>query len=314
MRLITNLYRRFTVNYKIKLFSLLSALFFWFYVVIDNTYTHVTDVPLRLVNKPEGFILMSRLPSSVRVEFRGTGKAFFSYSFRDRKIELDLHRTFLKASIPLSIDMIQNIPPGTDLRPVRIVDPDSVFLEFDRYIVKRIPVRPDIRVRPRDGFIQVGDVQPIPDSITVAGPQSFADAVLEAPTKMLEFMEVETEISGKVPLVLASSESIHYSDKIIRYVVDVQRLGEREIKEIPIRILHAPTNVRLSVVPSALSLKLQGGVDVLSRLNVGDISVVVDYENRPRMSGNKIPAMIRLPKDVFFSDVHPKVFELIVEK
>jgi YbbR domain-containing protein len=289
-------------------------MFFWFYVVIDNSFTHITDVTLRLVNKPEALILMSRVPSSVRVEFRGTGKAFFSYAFRDRRIELDLHPVLRSSWMRLSVDMVKDIPPGMDLHPVRIVSPDSLFIELDHYAIKRMRVRPDIDVHSRDGFVQVDEVEGIPDSVTVSGPRSMLDGFSEVRTKRLEFRESEGEISGKVPLLLRHPDILRYSDRIVKYRVDVQRLGERKIDGVPVRVLHVPAGVKPIVVPSTLSLTLQGGVDVLARLNLQDVSAVVDYQDRHGISGNRYSALIRLPQNIVFSDVQPKVFELIIEK
>jgi hypothetical protein len=307
-------YKRFVVNYRIKLFSLLSALFFWFYVVIDNSFTHVTDVPLRLVNKPEALILLSPVPPSLKVEFRGTGKAFLSYAFRDRHIELDLHQAVHSAWMRLTTDMVKDIPPGMDLRPIRIVPPDSLFIEFDRYAVKRLRVRPDIVVQPRDGFVQVDEVEGIPDSITVSGPQSLLDGFSEIPTKRLEFRESEGEMEGKVPLLLRHANILRYSDKMVRFRADVQRLGERKIDGVPVHVIHVPAGIKPIVAPSTLSITLQGGVDVLARLNPKDVSAVVDYQDRHGSSGKRYPALILLPQNIVFSDVQPRVFELIIEK
>jgi len=312
MNFLPVLYRKCITNYKIKLFSIFSALFFWVYVAIDSQYTHVTDIPLRLINPPEGFILLSPIPSTVRVEFKGTGKAFYSYAFRDRRVELDLHQISRSSWMPLSADVVKDLP--VDLRPLRIVYPDSVYIEFDRFVRKKVPVHADVAVQPRDGFVQVGDVQVMPDSVGVAGPRSLVDAILEVETKKLDFKEMDGEFSGKAQLLLEHSGPLQYTEKVIRYKIDIQRLGERAIDRIPVQIRNLPQGMKINVVPSTLSLRLQGGVDVLSKLEPEDISAVVDYENRHTYFRNKCSAMIRLPKDIYFSDVQPKVFELIVEK
>lgn len=301
-------------NYKIKLFSILSALFFWFYVAIDNPYTHITGVPLRLINKPEGFMLLSPIPTSVQVEFRGTGKAFFSYAFRDRRIELNLNQLSRSGWMPLSFEMIKDIPPGMELRPLRIAGPDSIYVEFDRSAVRKIPLVPDITVLPRDGFVPVGEVTLSPDSVTVTGPRSIVDGLTHVQTKKLEFKETDSEISGKVSLILERPEALHYSEKIVRYKIDVQRLGEREMDGIQVQLLNLPEGGRVNVVPSTLSVKLQGGVDVLSRLKSGDISAMVDYNQRHGLTGSQYPALIRLPANVTLFDVQPRIFELIHEK
>jgi len=301
-------------NYKIKLFSLLSALFFWVYVSIDNTYDHVAGVPLRLINRPEGFVLLKPIPSDVTVEFKGSGRAFLSYAFRDRRIELDLHRIPRGSTIALRTDMIQGIPPGMDLRPVAIIRPESVVLEFDRFVSKTIPVISDIRVAVADGYTQVGEVQLYPDSVIVDGPQSLIDPIFEVQTKILEFAAYDRAISGKVLLAFEHAESIRCSATSVKYAIEIQRLGERSLEGIPVRLENAPPESRITVMPSTVTLRLQGGTDLLARLMPEDLSVVVDYNDRTRYPNKRIPALIRIPKDIHFSDVQPKFFELVVEK
>ena len=70
MKFTALLYRLFIHQYKIKLFCLLSALFFWFYISLDSQFEYTADVPLRVINPPEGWMLLEPLPPKVNVLLR----------------------------------------------------------------------------------------------------------------------------------------------------------------------------------------------------------------------------------------------------
>jgi len=301
-------------NYKVKLFSFLSAIFLWVFVVTDNRFDHTMSIPLRLTNKPKGWILTQPIPSEVRVRFRGSGKDLLSFHFRDKRIELDLYGIRKSARLSLAVDMIKGIPVGMDIIPFRIFGPDSVTIQLDRFGEKNVPVRPDLTFVPLDGYTHVGDVILEPDSVVVLGPESLVNRIAEVSTEKKEYTNLLKEIRGKVSLVPPSWETLQYSLNSVRFRVDVQRIGERMISEIPITVTRIPRGVKVTVVPSTLSLKLQGGVNVLSKLKKEEVIAAIDFRSRYRYRGKRIPATIHLSRGISFSDVKPQFFELIVER
>ena len=78
-------------------------------------------------------------------------------------------------------------------------------------------------------------------------------------------------------------------------------------------MINVPRGIKVSVIPTSLSIRLQGGVEVLKKVDKNKIQATINYY-RNRNKGNRIPATIQVPKDISFSDVKPQKFELLVEK
>jgi YbbR domain-containing protein len=306
------LYRIFVHHYKIKLFCLISALFFWFYIAIESQFEYTTDVSLRLINQPQGWILMEPLPRAVKVRFKGTGRSYISFRFRDRKLEVDVRNVQNNTRIPLVADMVKDLPPG--VRVLAVSEPEAITVRWDRLAEKKVPVLPLLELVPADGYTVVGDVQLEPDSVLITGPQSMADSIFDVRTESRNYAGLNREFGDKLQLVLVLTDVLKYSAKIVKFRIEVQRIGERVIDAVPIRAIHVPEGVHASVFPPTLSLKLQGGVDVLAQLKKEDVSATVDYQNLNRYSSKRIPAMIQIPKDAAFTEVEPKYFELVVTK
>ncbi|HHS12897.1 MAG TPA: hypothetical protein ENN03_03905 [bacterium] len=301
-------------NYRVKIFSAALAVIVWFFVVTDNSYFHVLSVPLHLINKPDDYILKTPVPSSVKVKFEGKGKDLILLEYRDKGIELDLHNIRRETVFPLTAEMVQNIPSDLNVKPVGIVEPESIRVELDRFAVKRVPVRSDLTLNLLDGYIQVGKIQFRPDSIEVSGPRSLVNPISEVFTDSREYSGLVKDLKGRMDLRLPDESMLNFSHERVRFLVDIQRRGEIRFTEIPIHVTGVPANLRVVAVPSTLSLTVEGGVEILSRLKKEDIVATIDYSSRYRYPGKKIPAKIELPDEVGFSEVRPQFFELLLER
>ena len=306
--------QKWLTNYKAKLFSLFFALFLWFFVVTDNYFDHTTAVSVRIVNQPSGWILKNEIPSRIMVLFRGTGKELLTFASRDKEIELDLRESARSRTFRLTVDMIAGIPPEMTIIPVRIIGTDSIHVELDRFAQKKVRITPQMSVVPEDGYTQVGPILFEPDSVVVSGPKSVVDTLVRVNTVRREFTGLIKSLSGKIGFPSALPTMIEYSDPDVRFQIDIQRLGEKSIPDIPIRVINVPRGITVQAVPATLSLRLQGGVELLSRITKEDIEATIDYRSRARYRGKRIPATIVVPPDIDFSNARPKDFELIVER
>ena len=314
MNLKSKFYHKWLRNYKVKIFTLCSALFLWFYVVTDNRYEHVIQVPLRLQNQPADWILTYPVPSKIKVLFRGTGKNLLSLGYRNKWVELDIKKSTRAAKIPITIDMIKGIPSGTGIIPGRIVEPDSIDIQFDHFASKKVPIHSNITIDLMDGYVQVGDIQFEPDSLIISGPRVFVQKINEIKTEEVGFQDVLKKVDGKIDLIVPEWETVNCSINTARYTVDVQRIGEKLFRDIPVTVTGLPRGLNVMVVPSTLSLKLQGGVRILSNVSKDELIATIDYGSRRRYEGKQIPATIEVPDALSFTDVKPKFFELIIEQ
>ncbi len=259
-------------------------------------------------------ILKTSVPSKIKVNFRGSGKELISLVFRNKYIELDLNQITQSATYAMTVDMIKGIPPELSVIPLNIVQPDSIKIELDQFVEKKVPIYPNITLIPLDGYSLVGDIIMEPDWINIQGPKSLVNAIDFIPTQEKIYKNIIKEISGKINLMPPSFETLQYSSNTTHFSAEIQRIGERIISDISIQVTNVPENMNVTAVPSTLSLKLQGGVKILSKITKEDITASINFLNRNRYERTRIPAMIQVPKDISFSDVIPPFFELIVER
>ncbi|MBN1893188.1 YbbR-like domain-containing protein [bacterium] len=314
MKMKNSLKRFLTENIRVKLFSLFCAAFLWCYVVIEDSYEYVVSIPVRTVRQAEGWIFSEPLPKSIPVRFQGPGKMLFSLLLREKHLEIDLDNRTDEFMISLSLDMLRGIPHHSDLVPMRIVGPDQIRIHLDQFMEKKIPVIPSLTIIPVDGFIQVGPINLDPDSVSVSGPRTLIRNLHSISTQSKLLKNVLKKVEGKIELDAAGMPRISFSSDQVRYDADIQRLHEQWLQDIPVRVIHAPADARVQAIPSTLSLKIQGGVELIRRLKKDEVWAVIDFRNRHRYSDEGIPASITVPEGITFTEVKPKFFGLLIER
>jgi len=311
MRLKKTIRQIFKRNIKVKIFSLLCALFLWFYVTRVNQVENTFQIPLRIVNQPEDKILIQPLPEKVPVIYRGSSGAL-SPVLNDHHFQIDLAKYPKDTEIDLTLDMIETNQSKLSVIPIRIEWDQPVVIEYDQYVMKEVPVVSKIEFRPKQGYTQVGDVILNPDSVILKGSAREVNRIHAVYTDS-DILNVFRPVKGTVNLIDSTSSLVSMSEEKVRYYVDVQGIGDRIFTEVPVRVINVPAGLKVTSVPSTLSIHLQGGVEVLKEVHKEDIIATINYRSRYRY-GRRIPAMIHVPSNISFTDVNPRVFELLVER
>jgi hypothetical protein len=195
-----------------------------------------------------------------------------------------------------------------------VTQPETIFVRWDRLAARRVPVSAPLTFNPSDGYVSVGGVRLEPDSVRVTGPASIVDTIGAVFTEARVFGALVKPLHGKALLMPPPAAMVSYSEETVRFRIDVQRLGEKEIRGVPIVLTNVPEGFTAEVAPPELSLKVQGGVDVLASLGIEDVSATIDVKAAGALPRRSVAATIRIPGDAVFSDVEPKVFELTVRR
>ena len=261
----------------------------------------------------------------VQVRFSGTGhellKAFLLKDFYDDyKLVLDLDR------ISEEYEFILNeyyerfphkvvIPSSWKINFLEIVYPLEIKISLDEYLVKSVPVIPKIIIHSEPGFIQVGDINISPNIIDIAGPRELVDSLQWITT------EPETLLALKEP-VWDGSLSLHtphpiieYKDRSISYEIDIQKISERIISDIPVQVTRVPDGLRVFVNPRTVSLTAVGGVFRIADIYPEDFVIYVDFEDQWVQKKQFYAPTIVIPNDVIeWQDLSPRNIELVVTR
>ncbi|RMD92711.1 MAG: hypothetical protein D6813_05460, partial [Calditrichaeota bacterium] len=302
-------------NLKIKLTVFVIAIFIWFFVVTENDYEYIIDVPVYLMNIPKNKILINEIPEKAKVKIHGNGKALIALNLsRSARVELDLSGIDSVKTFYLKPGDVLISRASGNIQVREVLMPDSITVKLDDIMIKKVPVISQITVQPYPGHTIVDSPEIQPDSINVKGAKFLVSKIDSVFTEAKVFKDLRFDLRTSVPLIPPSSPLVSYSANEVIVHYDVQKLMEITMSEIPVKVLNAPRNLVIHVVPSTLTLVLEGGAELLSQIKPGDILAYIDYQKVKYMGTNQLPAYIETPRGVSYRDVHPRFFKLVFER
>jgi YbbR domain-containing protein len=305
----------FLEDYKLKLIVLLFAIVIWFMVVTENDYDQVIDVSVALVNTPPGKVILNEVPRNAKVRIKGSGKSLIALGVsRGARLELDLSGIEDKKMFQLSPNYVNLARPAGAVTVEEILTTDTITVTLDDFQTKRVAVQTRESLKAADGYTRVGEIGMTPDSVSISGPKSLVEKIETVYTEPLEASDLRFDFEETVNLASLPFEGVLVDRNQANVFLSIQMLVERNMTGIPVQVRNAPGNIKINVVPSTLSLVLEGGGELLTQLERDDIAAYIDY-NRVRFSpGKEIPAAIDGPLGVSYRDVRPKTFKLVFER
>ena len=311
-------------NIGIRLGAIGLAGLLWLFVVSENEYAMVVDMPIEARNLPARHALGEEVPDFAKVRIKGTGRSLFKtiilkQFIPDFKLVLDLER------ISEEYDFILNdyferypqkvaIPSNFDVEYVEVIYPSSIHISLDEYKEKMVTVAPILLIRPAPGYTLVGKSSISPETIKIAGSRNIVEGIGSVSTIPDTIQNATTRIFLTLELASIRGQLIEYTPKTVIFEQDVQSISERIISEIPVKIKNERANLQAFVSPQTVSLTVVGGTDFIAGLQPEDIEISIDFNNWNAQQ-QFYELKVRTPKDVIeWMDLSPTQIELVVTK
>ena len=296
----------------------------WIFVISENIYLMVVDMPIEARNLPARHALKEEVPTYAKVRLKGTGRSLFKTILLSRfipgfKLVLDLER------ISEEYDFILNdyferypqkvsIPSNFDVSYVEVIYPRSIHISLDEYKEKTVLVEPKIRIKTAPGFVIVGKPIISPSKVKIAGSRNIVESIYFVSTISDTIIDASLPISIMLSLKSESGQLLEYTPKIVSFKQSVQSISERIISEIPVQILNVKEDVQAFVSPQTVSLTVIGGTEFISSLEPESLTVSVNF-NDWNSKKQFYDLNVKTSKDVIsWMDLSPQNVELVVTK
>ena len=301
------------------------ALLLWVFVVSDNEYSMIIDMPIEARNLSAQKAHKKEVPEYAQVRLKGPGRALFKTLLLKNfisnfKLVIDLDRISEEYDFYLN-EYYEHypqkvvIPPSYELEYIEVVYPDSIHISLDEYMVKKLTVKAPLKINPAPGYTLVGNINIYPASIEVAGPREVIQEMKYVSTIKDTFLLQDFDIDVNLKVDNQTRSLVEYSQTTISIHQDIQSVSERIISEIPVKVINVLPNLRLFVNPTTVALTVIGGVDRIAAVNPKDILVTIDFAKQWISGKNYYEPTVSVPVDILeWQDLSPRNLELVVTK
>ena len=298
------------------------SLLLWVFVVSENEYTLILDLPIEARNLNVQKAHQEEVPPYASVRLRGTGrdlfKSFLLKNFGGFKLVLDLEGISNEYEFVLN-DYFEKFPQkivlplNYNLSFVEVVYPNRIKISLDEYSSKIVPVISNLFIKPSPGFLLVSEQKIFPSEIEIAGPKKELALINHVETDFDTINGLTSFYSGQLK-IQSLGRLIKYSSETVEINLDIQNISERIIADIPVRVINVPNKFRVFPSPQTVSLTVIGGVNQISSLTSNDIRAFVDFKDWNHLKQFYEPK-VKIPENLLdWRDISPKNIEIGVAR
>ncbi len=299
------------------------ASFLWVFVALSNVYTDEIEFELIPVNIVDGKTLVLDLPEKVDVSVTGKG------------LDLLLLNLFWKSGLTFELDIKSinryynysikqdryltnlNLPRGFEnlITLNRIISPDTIKVRLEDEISKNLTISSsNIELDIRDGYTSVGGMKFEPAFIEVTGAESIVSSFEKINTEHKEYNNRNKSFNETLKLDFSEMQVLRTNVSEVIMSVNIQKIGERIIENIPVTISGKPFSRSVEVLPTAINITVNGGVDFIKDLTADAFKAELIYDNTWRRDGEYIASLqLTVPHEIISYVVSPKNVKVIVK-
>ena len=188
---------------------------------------------------------------------------------------------------------------------------DTVFFRFPEVDHKKVPVHPVYSVSYMPQHMSDGELEVIPDSVSVYGEAHRLENIDKVFTEIIRHTSLSSDVQGVVRLekirnVRLSAEEVHYLIDVTRYV-EVSRT-------VPVKVVNVPSDKKLQVFPSTVTVKSKFSFP-LSGDGYENVEAVVDYEEYDNsISGKCTVRLSESPSGLISYEIDPVAVNCVLEE
>ncbi len=300
----------FSKNILLKIASLSLAVFLWFYSATSRVQQEEYLVPISVVVEDTSLVDLRRDHGNASILFEGQGKEFLKLLWKKPHFEFTVdEKKPREIEIPLSaLDLV--IPEGVHLRPVSILEPQSITVEIDWLTERSVPVLPMVE-RTDEGYVQHGNVRVEPDEVVVRGARKELRGLKHIPTELVELPSTSGVYEIVAALDTEQFQTLVPSVDSVRITGSIERVIERKLEDIPVEVAGLLSD-EYRAVPATIDIIVTGMESKVSGLTPDQVQAMLEINNPPTGETYYSPKIV-LPEDVELISEQPKLFQAVAE-
>lgn len=299
----------------------LVSVFFWLLMSLSKEYTITVSFPVNYINLPKDKVLSNTLPESIDIEIKSSGFNLLKYKLKRQRdiVSIDIKDAKSLSSrnhyFLLTNSKVDKITSqfSNDIKILRI-EPDSIFLNFNKKITKSVPVKAKLNLSFESQFQQADSVKLTPSFITISGASDIIEKIKEVETVSMNIKNISSSVSVKLAISMtADLKFVECSPASIQAQVNVTKFTEGNI-DLPIEVDNLPARFGLKTFPDKISIKYIVAFENYEKINPSQFRAVVDYK-KIEPGNNKLKVQIvKYPSEVHSIKISPEKVEFIIRK
>lgn len=300
-------------NVKSFFFFLIFSTLIWLIVQFSEQHTELVNIPVHFENYPKDKLIeQDESKLEIRVQQTGFQLAWLKMFKPDVKIDLSTlpaDSSYLRYNILENYyELARSIP--IDMNKAEFLEKD-ILIPYHLKSTKLVPLVSKIKINYAPGFSSEEELTLLTDSIQISGSKSVLDSVQAVYTKETTFRDVNADLLEKIKIQTPKNTILYQDEAYFR--LKVERFTERQM-EIPIEVINAPSNLKVSLYPSSVEVKFKVSLARYQQIEELDFRIVCDYKDLQDDQKFFLPRVLEKPESIQALQLTPRKIDYIIKR
>ncbi len=299
-------------NFYIIIISVLFSITVWVSIALSDEYYSIYKLPIAIIDLPSGYTVGNDLPETITVRLKGDGWKLMSFELGSSKfffVSVKGDSGLITANL---LNNVENNPWFTAGINILDINPKNIRIVVEPIAEKKLKIIPELNLDFKEGYSLASKVSVQPDSILVRGPASVIRRMETFRTKEITLKNLDQKTTFLAEL--EELRGFETEQKFVSITLDVQRIVENSVSDIPVNVINKPVNVDVILIPNTISCTFRGGVNILGKVTLNDIIATVDYNTVISDTLGFVRPEIQSPENINLLSVKPDKLKYVIKK
>ena len=292
--------------------SIIFSIILWGTISLSGEYYSNVEVPLKIIDLPNGYTIGSELPSKILLKLKGEGWKLFSVNIgKDVTYDVSVKKGTGAKDLKLMDHLADNRWILSDLEVIDII-PQKITCTIEKKIKKKLLVSADLNLDFKAGYGLATPITIEPDSVIVEGPGSLLNSIESVKTKVVRLSSLDKRTIKNISF--ADLLGSVFDTKFVSITLDIQRIVDKQFDGINVDIIDVPPDRDVILLPNKIDCSVRGGIDILGKLHDEDFKAYVYYRDIVLDTLGSIVPRLDIPNNTSLIYIKPGHVRYIIKK
>lgn len=295
---------------------LLLAIAGWLFMALNNKYVYTAKTVLVYKNFPQNKAFHPLQSDTVDLQVEGTGwqLLFARLRVNPQSISISLDKLSSRNYILFS-EQLYNVNGQLETsQKIISVRPDTLYFDFSKRTVKRVPVRLVEQLDFEKQFGISNVIELTPSYVTVSGPQEDIAKITEWNTDTLKLQHIHDAVTTRVSMKQNVLKNVNIFPASVEVKIPVDEFTEKTI-ELPLKVLNNGQFDTIKLYPKKIKITFLVALSSYQQVNEDFIEAYVDVNEWKNQRHDQFTVRLsRFPDYCKLVRLVPEKVDFIIER
>lgn len=291
------------------LLAFVLSIFSWFLVTGREKVEVLTDMSIVMTNPPEGLIIESGLPDSIKLRVRGPKGLVRSLVNKTITYPLDISDLNVGETV---LDIREDKVPLSAAYDIVEIKPNRLVLKVDKVSEKKIPVEGDWKGNINPDF-ELSNINLFPNEVDIKGAETVLRKISKTKLVVKEDFPEDVPEKWEQELALDLPENVEANPGQVKVELEFAPKMRQIWVKIPLTV-NAPEGIRVKTRQDYVRLLLEGPVYLFrDREFRKDMSAILKYPDELRKGKLDLEYEVVLPEGCRLERRNPEFIGTVIQ-